>query len=653
MKQYFYEPVNMEVWPEFWQEKEGNTITHLACSSAKMQIGDVVLLFVTGASGGLHAIGEVISQEYLYLEGKNEKTNPCFDKKVVDIKLYKFSTTPLVHPDETRNLVKGSIRPYLLGEIGDRLYNKVYGIDGKALCNEPRVENSDDWLGVLKSEEVKNNKIFDIFAFMLVAKGRTSTKERIAEYLGTSKNKVVSIIDDFGKSAVESLHLEEQYEENGDSRYWNVPFLTVYHKNENEFTWKLRDELVEALRKLYPEIDEQGDIEGLIANYIKNNPIDEFEESIKDELEIRQHFVERFSLESIKDMELEDYCIGRKSIDEQGENSFCYLLERRMPKLGGMLGANASKFGVYFNKDGEFKPAKKYDEDFLKAFDLVKLEIMKLLQSGGIRDYEGIAKNKIPDVYKGKILSTYYPEYYLPVFDPRKVEIYLTLLHIDYDPKEYKTLEEKKLLLKRYKESLNKKMSDYYFVTMLGDLFQVEFNEDATDFEKISQNLHLVDFELLQAHQKETREKFRPRSTDYIANAKRNKVVGDKGEALVFNFEKDKLVTADRADLADQVVRVFNDALGYDIESFEVDGTPLHIEVKTHRAKVTNHLEFYFTANELERLRVDEHYKIYFLFDLGKKTKYYVIDRNTILDNEKSFLQPIAYKFDVDIKEIS
>ena len=62
--------------------------------------------------------------------------------------------------------------------------------------------------------------------------------------------------------------------------------------------------------------------------------------------------------------------------------------------------------------------------------------------------------------------------------------------------------------------------------------------------------------------------------------------LGRAGEDLVLDYEKKRLIAADRNDLAEKVVHVSvveGDSAGYDIRSWNLDETPKHIEVKTTR----------------------------------------------------------------------
>jgi hypothetical protein len=76
------------------------------------------------------------------------------------------------------------------------------------------------------------------------------------------------------------------------------------------------------------------------------------------------------------------------------------------------------------------------------------------------------------------------------------------------------------------------------------------------------------------------------------------KAIGDIGEQVVLKFEKEKLINAGRADLADRVVHeeAENNYPGWDITSFNIDGSPIQIEVKATTSTSIN--SPILTANE-------------------------------------------------------
>ncbi len=89
------------------------------------------------------------------------------------------------------------------------------------------------------------------------------------------------------------------------------------------------------------------------------------------------------------------------------------------------------------------------------------------------------------------------------------------------------------------------------------------------------------------------------RRFDVAGRDQRNRALGQAGEALVFDYERQTLWSEHRPDLAERVKWVSRDegdGAGYDIASFRSDGHPRLIEVKT-----TNGWErtpFHITRNE-------------------------------------------------------
>ena len=103
------------------------------------------------------------------------------------------------------------------------------------------------------------------------------------------------------------------------------------------------------------------------------------------------------------------------------------------------------------------------------------------------------------------------------------------------------------------------------------------------------------------------------------------KRIGDLGEAIALNYEKKRLQEVGKQSLADRIEhtsKVRGDNCGYDIASFEEDGSPLFIEVKTTRQnKVAG---FYLSANEClvgNQLAAEgKHYRIYRIYNLNPVT---------------------------------
>ena len=89
-------------------------------------------------------------------------------------------------------------------------------------------------------------------------------------------------------------------------------------------------------------------------------------------------------------------------------------------------------------------------------------------------------------------------------------------------------------------------------------------------------------------------------AVNYLERENRNRSLGLAGEELVLRFEHERLWREGRKDLArriDHVSQTRGDYVGFDVESFERDGQPRLIEVKTTRFGALT--PFFATRNEV------------------------------------------------------
>ena len=142
-------------------------------------------------------------------------------------------------------------------------------------------------------------------------------------------------------------------------------------------------------------------------------------------------FLNRWPIESLNDMTLEQYVSGNP-------DSFCYWLEQKTGKLGGIRGGNAVKFGIYRpvtqketkNKtDGEYVWAKNRNADTAQeAFEMVKANVIKIAEASANGDWNTIDRIKFANNPKWKIAFLYQKRDYatIPcVYDPKILKQYL------------------------------------------------------------------------------------------------------------------------------------------------------------------------------------------------------------------------------------
>jgi hypothetical protein len=120
---------------------------------------------------------------------------------------------------------------------------------------------------------------------------------------------------------------------------------------------------------------------------------------------------------------------------------------------------------------------------------------------------------------------------------------------------------------------------------------------------------------------------------NYLEREARNASVGRAGELLVLSFERHRLASERRADLAGLVrhVALDDDGAGFDVLSFDKDGVERFIEVKsTSYGKET---PFFVSRNEVEVSR--EHalkYHLYRVFKLRDDPSVFTV-RGSLSEN--------------------
>lgn len=135
----------------------------------------------------------------------------------------------------------------------------------------------------------------------------------------------------------------------------------------------------------------------------------------------------------------------------------------------------------------------------------------------------------------------------------------------------------------------------------------------------------------------------------YVKDYKKKLDNGYVGEALVFEFEKNKLIEMGRPDLAAKIKwisRDNGDGFGYDIQSFDIINgceKEIYIEVKSTSSSLTS--DFEMSSNELEFAKNHpDDYKLYRIYKNGKKTKGYIVETG-LCDNFE--FTPVSYKVSI------
>lgn len=386
---------------------------------------------------------------------------------------------------------------------------------------------------------------------------------------------------------------------------------------------------------------------------------------------LRSEFIQTFPRNGILGLKKEEYVLGRHFID--ATETFCYWLEKKLDRLGTISGSPAWQYGVYY---GSYKKSKTRKYQFMQrwgsnledAFVALKTEISNLLYAGYSQDLNAIENNYIADKFKGKILSTYFPDRYLNIFSNDYLNDILIHFNLDSDDiiEKAPILKQAKLLdFKNHDTTMSKWTVDVFAVFLNEEMAANYYNNDLrnTELEDYalpnypnlsSIEIDTVSFDIMldsgienDLDKEGTNNK---KSTDYLKKARLLKNIGDRAEAIVMKYEEQYLQNNGKSKLAGKILQISktDDYAGYDIKSFDLDGSPKYIEVKATKAP-KGKANFYFTRNEKSKAEKLNNYHIYIVYSVKSKTPS-IWDLGNIFDplNKKIKMTPMNYYIEVN-----
>lgn len=382
---------------------------------------------------------------------------------------------------------------------------------------------------------------------------------------------------------------------------------------------------------------------------------------------LRKEFIKKFTVDKISRMKLDEYVQGK-----QNKDSFCYGVEWILDPLGKITGSNCSKFGIYYSaKEEEYIFVSRFGDDYKSAFKRIKEDIIDLLDAGAKQEYERIEKNQLSPMFKGKILSIYYPKKYLNIFSNEHLNHYLIGLDLDTTDLLKKDAIYKRKTLVDFKDAdpdMKAWDLDMYAVFLVSqypkepraqkDEKYVGAQEKELKFQSIEDFSYIDDLSIdynAESKFKKKDSKAKGGKADYEKEQRRKTKLGDRGEKIVMMAEIKRVMEergVSEAKAQKLVIResLTNDAIGYDIKSVNPDGTPRYIEVKATTGKVGD-MSFFYTINEYETAQeYKENYYVYIVYEiLSKNPKIWVL-KNPFIGNQQLTLEPIKFKVNVQTK---
>lgn len=366
--------------------------------------------------------------------------------------------------------------------------------------------------------------------------------------------------------------------------------------------------------------------------------IEQHQEDWKEYEKQRQIFVRDYPIDRIADLSLDEYVIGKGSENR----SFCYRIERELDQLGRILGATANKFGVYYGKiksdaTMQYRFASHWGETVNEAFDKVKESISDLLVNADNTNI--INQNLLSPMFKGKILFLFHPEKYLNIYSYNHLSHFIA--HLNIITQSTKELDLQKSLMD-YKATWSELQNESPFLygALLYDLFGHPPKET-------SQQIPLLSTAVAGASVSNTPTVAPPtrQNPDYEELQRNRKIIGDRGEKIVLELELKRLKDAGRNDLAKKVLHIADtdDSKGFDILSFDDDGTERQIEVKS-TSMDSFYKGFFLSVNELEKSKILDNYYLYLVSSaMTDKPLIYQIPKPAYSEPEEFILSPVLY----------
>lgn len=147
----------------------------------------------------------------------------------------------------------------------------------------------------------------------------------------------------------------------------------------------------------------------------------------KDAELLRKRFVEKYPIEAVKELSLQDY------------TDFCHRIKQELRGMASMGNARPDVFGIYLK--GGVSPtlsktyANSYENDYEAAFIAIKDDICELVNAAENDDYDAIDDSRLNSIFKFKLIITYLPGKIVPVVTSTALEQYCIRVGVPYDAK--------------------------------------------------------------------------------------------------------------------------------------------------------------------------------------------------------------------------
>ncbi|WP_293310930.1 AAA family ATPase [Pedobacter sp. UBA5917] len=325
-----------------------------------------------------------------------------------------------------------------------------------------------------------------------------------------------------------------------------------------------------------------GDVNFTPLEYVKWY-IKSYEQSSFSKHEMKQRnvllneFSKTFPIENITGLTLDEYCRGKGSV-----TSFCYWIEIGLKSLGRFSPGQAGSevYGVYYHSESKEYRCESGDHKY--TFEEIKAILKELLTTKG-KNYERATKIFRQSLIL-KILASYFPEDYFPIFSQKHLKIVAKILDIYVgDLNDIELNKQINIHFNDIKESFGSEISSYELMGHLYDKFKIK--SDSVIEPEIKVVTSLGESRLIQFHPSFTYEDF-VRGITAVTNKKgqieytvENKILSTLAKNAITNPAINYVLIIDeinRANLSSVLGELIYalEYRGKEVESmYEVDGS--------------------------------------------------------------------------------
>ncbi|MEW6077706.1 MAG: AAA family ATPase [Thermodesulfobacteriota bacterium] len=231
----------------------------------------------------------------------------------------------------------------------------------------------------------------------------------------------------------------------------------------------------------------------IIDDFIKKFDLND--EPVKGKREKAQklltQFYERFPIDKIKDMTLEEYCVGKGDRD-----NFCWWIERGLKSLGYYFPGTSRSYCIYWKKETEDYSKHGFIRDIEDNEEAMK-KLASLIDEVIKTKNPQKAKAFLGDSLLLKLLNTYYPDEFFPINSEKMIDNALKIFSIDY--KGLDVFQKNKKLNEIFVEKKNQfksQVNNLEFGYFIWEKFNLKEGEDIDDGQGIvaKGEYHLIQF---------------------------------------------------------------------------------------------------------------------------------------------------------------